>query len=88
MPTLPKILDLDVLACMTDKSPCCSSESNRFGDLTYNNGVEVVTIGTRANSGIDYFRNRDDFKKIYLSLRSTQFLHSSQMILATVYYFY
>ena len=24
----------DVLACMTDKSPCCASPSNRFGDWT------------------------------------------------------
>ena len=57
----------DVLACMTDRSPCCSTPPNRHGEWTYNNGVN---IGTRGNSGIDYFRSRDDSQKIYLSLRS------------------
>ena len=57
----------DVLACMTDRSPCCSTEPDRLGDWTYNNGVN---IGTRANSGIDYFRSRLDSQKIYLNLRS------------------
>ena len=57
-----------VLACMTDKSPCCSTLPNRHGQWTYNNGMN--NIGTRANSGIDYFRSRGDFQKIYLSLRT------------------
>ena len=58
----------DVLACMTDRMPCCSTSPNRLGNWTYNNGIN---IGTRSNSGIDYFRSRDDNQKIYLSLRAS-----------------
>ncbi len=58
----------EVLACRTDKTPCCSSQLNRFGDWTYNNGT---IIGNRANMEIDYFRSRDDNQMIYLSLRSS-----------------
>ncbi len=58
----------EVVACRTDKRPCCSTPPNRFGDWTYNNGT---IIGNRANSGIDYFRSRDDNQMIYLSLRSS-----------------
>ena len=58
----------EVLACRTDRRICCSTPPNRFGDWTYNNGT---IIGNRANSGIDYFRSRDDNQMIYLSLRSS-----------------
>ncbi len=58
----------EVVACRTNKRPCCSSLQNRFGDWTYNSGT---IIGNRANSGIDYFRSRDDNQKIYLSRRSS-----------------
>ncbi len=58
----------EVLACRTDRRICCSTPPNRFGDWTYNNGT---IIGNRPNSGIDYFRSRDDNQMIYLSLRSS-----------------
>ncbi len=58
----------EVLACRTDRRPCCKTQPNRFGDWTYNNGT---IIGTRGSSGIDYFRSRDDNQMIYLSLRSS-----------------
>ena len=58
----------EVVACRTDRRPCCSTQPNRFGDWTYNSGT---IIGTRVNSGIDYFRSRDDNQMIYLSLRSS-----------------
>ncbi len=58
----------EVLACRTDRSPCCSTEPNRLGDWTYDNGT---IIGARKNSGIDYFRSRDDNLMIYLSLRNS-----------------
>ncbi len=58
----------EVLACRTDRSPCCSTEPNRLGDWTYDNGT---IIGARKNSGIDYFRSRDDNQMIYLSLRNS-----------------
>ncbi len=56
----------EVVACRTDRSPCCRTP--RLGDWIYNNGT---IIGTRGNSGIDYFRSRDDNQMIYLSLRSS-----------------
>ncbi len=58
----------EVLACRTDKMPCCSTQPNRFGSWTYDNGT---TIGNRVNSGIDYFRSREDSQMVYLSLRSS-----------------
>ena len=58
----------EVVACRTDRRPCCRTVPNRFGDWTYYNGT---IIGTRRNSGIDYFRSRDDSQMIYLSLRSS-----------------
>ncbi len=58
----------EVLACRTDRRPCCRTLPNRFGDWTYNGGT---IIGNRANSGIDYFRSRDDNQMIYFSLRSS-----------------
>ncbi len=59
----------EVLACRTDRRPCCSTKPNRLGDWTYDNGT---IIGNRANSGgIDYFRSRDDSQMVYLSLRSS-----------------
>ncbi len=56
----------EVVACRTDRSPCCRTLPNKFGNWTYNNGT---TIGNCVNSGIDYFR--DDNQMIYLSLRSS-----------------
>ncbi len=58
----------EALACRTDRRPCCSTQPNRFGDWTYDNGT---IIGARRNIGIDYFRSRDDSQMIYLSLRSS-----------------
>ena len=58
----------EVVACRTDRRPCCRTPPNRFGDWTYSSGT---IIGTRVNSGMDYFRNRDDDQMIYLSLRSS-----------------
>ncbi len=58
----------EVVACRTDRRPCCSTQPNRFGDWTYSNGT---IIGNRGNSGIDYFRSRDDNQMIYLSRRSS-----------------
>ncbi len=54
------------MACKTNRSPCCRTPPNRFGNWIYNN----ITIGNRAQSGLEYFRSRDDNQRFYLSLRN------------------
>ena len=54
-----------VLVCRTDKSPCCATQPNRFGEWTHNN----MTIGRRGNNE-DYFRTRDNDQQIHLNRRA------------------
>ena len=56
---------VNVLVCSTDRSPCCKTPPNRFGEWKHNG----TTIGTRGGGG-DYFRTRDDNQQIHLSLRT------------------
>ena len=55
----------NVLVCRTDRSPCCATQPNRFGEWTHNN----TNIGYRGKNE-DYFRTRDDDQQIHLSRRA------------------
>ena len=55
----------NVLVCRTDRSPCCTTQPDRFGYWTHNN----MKIGTRGKNE-DYFRTRDNDQQIHLSLRA------------------
>ena len=55
----------NVLVCRTDRSPCCATSPNRFGQWTHNN----TNVKTRGKMD-DYFRTRDDVQQIHLSRRT------------------
>ena len=55
----------NVLVCRTDRSPCCATLPNRFGEWTHNN----MNISIRRYNE-DYFRTRDNVQQIHLSLRA------------------
>ena len=55
----------NVLVCRTDRSPCCATQPNKFGQWTHNN----TNISHRGRID-DYFRTRDDDQQIHLSRRA------------------
>ena len=46
----------DPLVCATQRTPCCGTAPNRFGDWFYPNGAQVPVSG----AGADFYRTRRD----------------------------
>ena len=53
------------ILCITNRSPCCSTPPNRFGEWYYPNGSMVPNSG----DGHDFYRSRTDNQTIHLNRR-------------------
>ena len=54
------------ILCTTNRSPCCSTTLNRFGEWYYPDGSVVPNNG----AGEEFFRGRGDNQTIYLNRRN------------------
>ena len=54
------------ILCTTNRSPCCSTRPNRFGEWRYPNGSLVPNNA----AGQDFFRGRGDNQTLYLNRRN------------------
>ena len=54
------------ILCTTNRSPCCSTPPNRFGEWFYPNGAMVLNNA----AGEDFYRSRGDDQTIRLNRRN------------------
>ena len=54
------------ILCTTNRSPCCSTPPNRFGEWHYPNGSMVPNNA----AGEDFYRSRGNNQTIYLNRRN------------------
>ena len=55
------------LQCFTDRSPCCTTLANRFGQWYFPDNMLVPVLGAGANRATTFYRTRGDDGSVNLN---------------------